>query len=194
ELSASQQPSPRSLIIQPNFQVFLMEPHMPALFWLARHASMEQIGRVSRFTFTRETLWRGLSRPGGDSIDAVIGFLERHSQKALPQNVIYTLRDWERQLHESHEEGKGAFVLKFKDESVVDRVLRSNRLKAFRLRRVDARSVVAPPEISLGDLRGALEHLGYAKTLLSGLEELVAPATVRSGSRRSVSGRRSVGP
>ncbi|HEX8727868.1 MAG TPA: hypothetical protein VF739_04555, partial [Ktedonobacterales bacterium] len=46
ELSASQQPSPRSLIIQPNFQVFLMEPHMPALFWLARHASMEQIGRV----------------------------------------------------------------------------------------------------------------------------------------------------
>ncbi|MDE3229048.1 MAG: helicase-associated domain-containing protein, partial [Chloroflexota bacterium] len=194
ELSASQQPSPRSLIIQPNFQVFLMEPHMPALFWLARYASMEQIGRVSRFTFTRETLWRGLSRPGGATIDEVIGFLERHSQKALPQNVIYTLRDWERQLHESHEEGKGAFVLKFKDESVVDRVLRSNRLKAFRLRRVDARSVVAPPEISLGDLRGALEHLGYAKTLLSGLEELVAPATVRSGSRRSVSGRRSVGP
>lgn len=193
ELSASQQPSPRSLIIQPNFQAFLMEPHMPALFWLARYASMEQIGRVSRFTFTREALWRGLSRSGSTGIDEVIGFLERHSRKELPQNVIYTLRDWERQLHESHEEGKGAFVLKFKDETVVDRVLRSNRLKVFRLRRVDARSVVAPPEISLGDLRGALERLGYAKTLLGGLEELVAPATIRADGRRSVGGRRGIG-
>jgi len=71
-------------------------------------------------------------------------------------------------------------VLKFKDEGVVDRILRSHRLKAFRLRRIDARSVVAPAEISLPDLRGALEHLGYARKLLSGLE-LVAPAAVGAG-------------
>ncbi|MGH2503304.1 MAG: helicase-associated domain-containing protein, partial [Ktedonobacterales bacterium] len=191
ELSASQQPSPRSLIIQPNFQIFLMEPHMPALFWLARFANMEQIGRVSRFTFTREALRNGLRRQGSATIDEVIAFLERHSQKALPQNVVYTLRDWERQLREAHDEP--AFVLKFKDEGVVDRVLRSNRLKVFRLRRVDSRSVVAPPEISLGDLRGALERLGYAKTLLGGLEELVAPASMRTESRRPTSGRRSAG-
>jgi len=67
-------------------------------------------------------------------------------------------------------------------------------LKVFRLRRVDSRSVVAPPEISLGDLGGALERLGYAKKLLGGLEELVAPAAaVRSVSRRSLSGRRAAG-
>ena len=77
ETGASQQPSPRSLIVQPNFQAILMEPHMPALYWLARFASMEQIGRVSRFTLTREALHNGLSRQGSDaSIDDVIAFLE----------------------------------------------------------------------------------------------------------------------
>ncbi|HEX8997948.1 MAG TPA: helicase-associated domain-containing protein [Ktedonobacterales bacterium] len=193
DLGASQQPSPRSLIIQPNFQAFLMEPHMPALFWLVRFASLEQVGRVSRFTLTREALHNGLSRSdSGETIDDVIAFLEGHNQKALPQNVIYTLRDWARQLREMQQPESSARVLKFKDESVVDRVLRSHTLKAFRLRRVDSRSVVAPPEISLGDLRGALEHLGYAKKLLGGLEELVAPAAVSAG-RRSISGRRAGG-
>ncbi len=191
ELGASQQPSPRSLIIQPNFQAFLMEPHMPALFWLARYASMEQIGRVSRFTLTREALHNGLTKQGSNAtIDDVIAFLESHNNKPLPQNVIYTLRDWARQLHESRHPESGARVLKFKDEGVVDRILRSHHLKGFRLRRVDQRSVVAPPEISLGDLRSALERLGYAKKLLGDLEELVAPAAVVRQSRSALSGRR----
>jgi hypothetical protein len=193
ELGASRQLSPRSLVIQPNFQAFLMEPHMPALYWLVRYASMEQIGRVSRFTLTREALHNGLSRQGPDAtIDEVIAFLEGHNQKPLPQNVIYTLRDWARQLRESQQPASGARVLKFKDEGVVDRILRSHRLKVFRLRRVDSRSVVAPPEISLGDLRGALEHLGYAKKLLGGLEELMVPVAVGAG-RRALGGRRAAG-
>ncbi len=195
ELGASQQPSPRSLVIQPNFQVFLMEPHMPALFWLVRFANAEQIGRVSRFTLTREALHNGLCRQGADAtIDDVIAFLEGHNQKSLPQNVVYTLRDWARQLREAQQPESSARVLKFKDEGVVDRILRSHRLKVFRLRRVDSRSVVAPPEISLGDLGGALERMGYAKKLLGGLEELVAPAAAVNGvNRRSLSGRRAAG-
>ena len=195
ELGATQQPSPRSLVIQPNFQVFLMEPHMPALFWLARFASAEQIGRVSRFTLTREALHHGLRRQGPDAtIEEVIAFLEGHNQKTLPQNVVYTLRDWARQLREAQQPESSARVLKFKDEGVVDRILRSHRLKVFRLRRVDSRSVVAPPEISLGDLRGALEALGYAKKLLGGLEELVAPAAAVNGAtRRALGGRRAAG-
>lgn len=194
EIGASQQPSPRSLIVQPNFQAILMEPHMPALYWLARFASMEQIGRVSRFTLTREALHNGLSRQGSDaSIDDVIAFLEAHNQKTLPQNVHYTLRDWARQFREAQHPENGARVLKFKDEGVVDRILRSHRLKAFRLRRVDSRSVVAPAEISLPDLRGALEHLGYARKLLSGLEELVAPAAVGAGAAHRLNGRRAPG-
>lgn len=61
ELSASQQPSSRSMVVQPNFQVLLMEPFMPGLYGLLRFASLEQVGRVSRFTLTREALERALA-------------------------------------------------------------------------------------------------------------------------------------
>ena len=85
--------------MQPNFQVLLMEPYMPALYWLVRFGVLEQIGRVSRFTLTREALSRGLKQ--GTTIDEAIDFLEQHGQKALPQNVVYTLRDWARQYREA---------------------------------------------------------------------------------------------
>jgi hypothetical protein len=58
DLSARNQPAKRSLVVQPNFQALLMEPYMPALYWLARFATLEQVGRVSRFTLTREALQR----------------------------------------------------------------------------------------------------------------------------------------
>ncbi|HKV85786.1 MAG TPA: helicase-associated domain-containing protein [Ktedonobacterales bacterium] len=174
ELSASQQAARRSLVVQPNFQVLLMEPYMPALYWLVRHASLDQIGRVSRFTLTREALGDGL-RHGG-AIDDVIAFLEAHSQKGLPQNVIYTLRDWARQAKEAIQ--PKMTLLEVHDEELAGVLVTSPKLRAFDLRRVGPRAVAVPPGASLPDLGRALERLGYAK-LLSGLEGLVTGATQR---------------
>ncbi len=171
ELSASQQPSPRSLIVQPNFQVILLEPHMPALYWLARHACLEQVGRASRFIFTRESLQRGIE--AGSTIDDIVRFLEAHSNKTLPQNVIYTLRDWARQ-RQTDQLPSSNLVLEFHDEQVTEQVITSPKLKAFNLRRVGPRSVIAPSEISRQGLWRALERYGFGKRLKSGLDEIVA--------------------
>jgi hypothetical protein len=180
DLSASQQPSSKALVVQPNFQVLLMEPYMPALYWLVRHAALEQAGRVSRFTLTREALSHGLRQ--GTSIESVIAFLEAHSQKPLPQNVVYTLHDWARQ----HKEAASPKVtlLEVQDEALAGELVTEPRLRAFQLSRVGPRAVAVPPETSLRDLRRALERLGYAK-LLSGLEDLVAAATTRRRSPRT---------
>src|SRR5260221_4371584 len=62
DLSASQQPSSKALVVQPNFQVLLMEPYMPALYWLVRHAALEQAGRGCPFTLTREAPSHGLGQ------------------------------------------------------------------------------------------------------------------------------------
>jgi hypothetical protein len=182
ESSASQQPSPRALVIQPNFQVVLMEPHTQALYWLVRYAALERVGRVSRFTLTREALRRGLGQAG--EIEEVIRFLETHSQKALPQNVIYTLRDWARQRQEE-EIAAPVRLLEVSDEELARELVTSPKLRAFQLRRVGPRAVAVPPEASLLDLRRALERLGYAQKLLSGFEELVAAATGRPTQRRA---------
>ncbi len=180
ELSASQQPSARALVVQPNFQVLLMEPHMPALYWLVRFASLDQIGRVSRFTLTREALFDGLRL--GTTIDDVLAFLESHTHKELPQNVVYTLRDWARQYREASQ--PRITLLTVHDEELAGELVTSPKLRAFRLRRVGPKSVAVPPEASLRDLRRALERLGYAK-LLGGLEDLVTAATKRRRGRTS---------
>ncbi len=186
DLSASQQPSPRSLTVQPNFQAILLEPHMPALYWLARHATLEQVGRASRFVFTRESLRRGIEE--GSTIDDIVRFLETHSNKALPQNVIYTLRDWARQRPSGPTPN---LVLEFHDEQVTELVITSPKLKAFNLRRVGPRSVTAPSEISPLSLWRALERHGFGKRLKSGLDEIVAAATNLPRNRRSSAATRS---
>lgn len=181
DLSASQQPLSRSLVVQPNFQVLLMEPYMPALYWLVRFASLEQVGRVSRFTFTREALERGLA--GGATIDDVVAFLEHHCQKALPQNVIFTLRDWARQAREAARTQPGPRLFQVSSEKVAGEMVASPKLKSFRLRLAGPRAIQVPPEASIGDLLRALERLGYAK-FLGGIEEFVATATGSMPSRR----------
>ncbi|MFI5272965.1 MAG: helicase-associated domain-containing protein [Ktedonobacterales bacterium] len=190
ELSASHQPSPKALVVQPNFEVLLMEPHMPALYQLVRIAALEQAGRVSRFTLTRDALARGVQR--GGSIEEVLAFLERHSQKALPQNVVYTLRDWARQAHEAASLAAQPRVLEAHDERVAGEIVSSPKLRAYKLRRVGPRTLAVPPETSLRDLWRALERLGYS-TLVRGLEEFAAatgikPRRTRTSSRASALG------
>lgn len=182
EQSASEMFSSRALVVQPNFQVLLMEPYMPAIYWLVRFASLDQMGRVSRFTLTRDALRRGMV--DDSTIDDVLRFLQTHSQKSLPQNVIYTLRDWARQSREAplpH-----IRLLEVNDEALAGELVTSPKLRAFRLRRVGPKSVAVPPETSLGDLHRTLTRLGYAQKLRSGFEDLVsATLPSRRRTRRS---------
>ena len=178
ELSASRQPSSRALVVQPNFEVLLMEPYMPALYQLVRFAALEQAGRVSRFTLTREALARGLRTSGASNGDEMIVFLERHSQKALPQNVVYTLRDWARQAREAAQAAAQPRTFEAQDERVAGEIATSPKLRAYKLRRIGPRTLAVPPETSLRDLWRALERLGYA-TLIRGLEEVAAAAGIK---------------
>lgn len=152
---------------------------MPAIYWLVRFGSLDQMGRVSRFTLTRDSLLRGTA--DGTPIDDVLRFLQTHSQKSLPQNVIYTLRDWARQSREKPL--PRITLLEVNDEALAGELVTSPKLRAFRLRRVGPKSVAVPPETSMGDLHRALTRLGYAQKVRSGIEDLVS-ATLPS-SRRS---------
>lgn len=186
ESSASEQPSSRALVVQPNFEVLLMEPHVPALYWLLRFSTLVQVGRVSRFTLTSEALRRGLQY--GGTVEEVLDFLGHHSQKALPQNVIYTLRDWARPDEEQTLRAMTLFAVS--DEALAGELVTAPKLQAFRLRRVGPREIAVPPEASLRELRRALDRLGYGHKLLNGVEELVTAATQLPARRRAAQANR----
>ncbi len=84
--------SSRGLVIQPNFELLLLQPDLSILYSLLPFAQANQLGLVSRLTLTKASVLRGLQ--AGKNVDQILHILREHSQKELPQNVEYTLHDW----------------------------------------------------------------------------------------------------
>ncbi len=134
----------RSLIVQPNFELLLLEEDITTLYALLPFAQLQHAGQVSRLLLTRTSLLRGMS--AGVTIDTILTTLRSHSQKDLPQNVEYTLQDWSRGY-------KGARVsqvllLEVSSEALADEICSAARFKALRPRRIGPLAVAAYCDIN----------------------------------------------
>ncbi len=163
----------RALIVQPSFEVLLLEPHMPALYALLRFTQPEQFGRASRFKLTREALMRAIS--AGQSLDDITDFLKRHSQKDLPQNVLYTLTDWAR--HYKATVLSQVVLIEVDSEATADELCGSSRLRDLGLRRIGPRAIVTPDGAALRMVRRAIERAGYAVNPAPAASLAVTPGT-----------------
>jgi hypothetical protein len=165
----------RALLVQPNFDVIVMAGHMAALFQLIRFATPLQVGRVSRFNITRDTLLRGLAQ--GLTLDGVLEFLTAGSQKPLPQNVTYTLRDWSRQYKEATI--STVTLLEVADEELASELCRSSKLTGLGLRRLGPCAIAVSGAASVREVRRLLEKIGYATKLNGVIEAASVPASQR---------------
>lgn len=80
-------------IVQPTFEIIV--PKNLSLIIreeLERFADLTAVDVTSTYRITQETIYRAGDE--GMSGEAVIAFLERHSEKAVPQNVEYSIRSW----------------------------------------------------------------------------------------------------
>lgn len=170
DLGLAQVVTEQPLVIQPNFEIVLMEPHMPALYHLVRFAQPVRIGRASRFRLTRETLLRGLGQ--GMTLPEVLAFLRRHSQREVAQNVAYTLSDWSRQYKDTHL--SHVVLIEVENEAVAEELVTSAKLRDLGLRRVGPLAVAASEGTALRNVRRAIERAGYAT-------HATAPATLAVG-------------
>ncbi len=92
---AEEQDAPsRGLVVQPNFEVLLLQPNISTLYALLPFTQAKQLGLVSSFTLTKASVTRGLN--SGLNIEQILQTLQERSQNEIPQNVEYTLRDWTR--------------------------------------------------------------------------------------------------
>jgi predicted ABC-class ATPase len=92
----------------------------------------------------------------------MLQLLEEHSQKGMPQNVDYTLRDWVKLY-------KGVTIsqvvlLEVSSEAVANEIFSSPKLKQlvqdFGLRRLGPRAIALNSDINLPELRRMLDKLG----------------------------------
>ena len=146
----------RSLIVQPSFELLLLQPDLPTVYSLLPFAQVNQIGIVSRLTLTRNSVLRGLE--AGRNIEQIIKILEEHSQKELPQNVLYTLRDWTKLYKEVTI--SQVLLLDVPSEAIANEICSSPKLSVFGLRRIAPCVIAVDSDTSLQDLRRSLDKEG----------------------------------
>ena len=146
----------RTLIVQPNFELLLLQPDLPTLYSLLPIAQVNQVGKVSRLTLTRNSLLRGLET--SKNVERVLSTLEEHSQKEIPQNVAYTLRDWGRLYKEASI--SQALLLEVENETLANEIFSLPKLKSLSLRRLGPCAIAAENGVTFSELRRTLEKEG----------------------------------
>jgi hypothetical protein len=146
----------KTLIVQPNFELLLIQPDFPTLYQLLPFAQVEQIGLVSRLTLTKAALLHGIEN--GLTLDQIVDTLTQRSQKDLPQNVIYTLNDWSK----SYQEVKisQVYLLEVSDEDAGTRLLNLSQLKKQNIRKLTATTFIISSEMNLQTLQRLLDKEG----------------------------------
>jgi len=146
----------RPLIVQPDYELLLLQPDYPTLYTLLPFARISQVEMVSRLTLTRESVRRGVE--AGWSVERSIQTLEECSQQELPQNVLYTMRDWGRLFKDAT--ATQVLLLEVSSESVADELCASARFRSLELRRLGPRAIAVGSQVSIQVLRSTLEKDG----------------------------------
>jgi hypothetical protein len=87
-------PEERPLVVQPSFELLLLQPAMPVLYELIHWSEIKRVGPVSTLTLTQKALLRGMA--AGYSVQQILTLLAQQGRKDLAQNVAYTINDWSR--------------------------------------------------------------------------------------------------
>src|SRR5260370_14091039 len=148
----------RTLVVQPSFELLLLQLDLSTLYSLLPFAQVNQVGVVSRLTLTRESILRGVA--AGSSAESILQLLEERSQKGVPQNVAYTLNDWAR-LYKGTTISQ-VVLLEVTSEAVANEICNAPKLQAFGLRMLGPFAITASHDVNPQELRPALDTIGVA--------------------------------
>jgi Helicase conserved C-terminal domain len=162
QIDESSEEHSRTLIVQPNSELLLLQPDWPTLFSLLPFAQLNQAGMVSRLTLTRASFLRALSQ--GKNIEQLQNILQKHSQKEVPQNVSYNLADWVRAYKEVT--FSQVYLIEIPSENLANEIIASGKLASFGLRRLGPCVLAASNDTDLQALRRAFEKEGIVVHIL----------------------------
>jgi hypothetical protein len=148
-----------ALILQPNFEVLVMSFDTRLVYQLLPTAELLGIGRVSTFRLTQSALLTGLRN--GVHLEELLTFLAAHTpQKTLPQNVVYTLKDWAKTYREFRL--SEAFLIETPENETADSLRRLLGNLPLELRQIEPGNFLVLPRthLTFGDLRKRLRKAG----------------------------------
>lgn len=144
------------LVIQPNFELLLLQPDLTTLYALLPFAQANQLGLVSRLTLTKASVLRGLQ--AGRNVEQILHTLQEHSQKALPQNVEYTLHDWTKAFKSANISQVLLFEVSSEDAGRILEIIPA--LQEFGVRQLAPCIFAVSGDVNLQTVRKELEKAG----------------------------------
>ncbi len=127
------------LIVQPNFEVMVLAPVSEALLvMLDRFAERISLDLVAHYRISRASITRAIQH--GLHVEDIVRQLEQAAGSELPQNVRYSLAEWERQARRI-EIWQNIILLEVDDESLLDEILADEHNQSFFGRRLTPRLI-----------------------------------------------------
>jgi len=127
------------LIVQPNFELVVLAPVSEALLIkLDRFADRVSLEHIAQYRLTKTSVSRAIQM--GLHTEQIQAILTQAAGGEIPQNVSYSLSEWERQARRV-EIWPGATLLEVDDESTLDTLLAMPEMRNLFKRRLAPRLV-----------------------------------------------------
>jgi len=109
------------LVVQPNFEVIALAPVSEALLMhLDRFAERTRLEHIAQYRLTRASVTQAIQ--SGLQAETIQHILEQAAGVSIPQNVQYSLIEWERQARHI-ELWRGVTLLEVDDAALLDQLL-----------------------------------------------------------------------
>jgi len=166
------------LIVQPNFELVALAPVSEALLVkLDRFADRIRLEHIAQYRLTKSSVTRAL--PYGLHAQEILKVLEHAAGSEIPQNVHYSLVEWERQARRI-ELWSNATLLEVDDEALLDTLFADGEARTLLRRRVAPRiAEVAPRDLP------AVQKLLWQRSYLPALSSVAAHETALESSPTS---------
>jgi hypothetical protein len=164
-----EEPAPGRLIIQPNFELVALAPVSEALLLnLDRFAERVGLERIAQYRLTKASVTRAIQM--GLHAETIQQILEQASGSDTPQNVQYSLLEWERQARRV-ELWRSATLLEVDNPALLDTLFADEETRPLLGRRL-APTLLEVPNHQLPALQEALWQRDYLPALASAPDTL----------------------
>jgi len=150
--------SAKPLVVNPDFELLVLpEGDVDELLHsLDRYAVRTRTGEVVSYRLDRGLIERAAAE--GETADQVLELLEKYSRAAIPQNVVYSVRQWAGSVQSGLIERGLLFTAD--DPAVIETVSRHAGLKGSILRTVGTTALLFDEELGESRLAQELRALG----------------------------------
>lgn len=159
------------LIVQPNFEVVVLAPISEALLIkLDRFADRVRLEHVAQYRLSKASVTRAI--PSGMDAQEILEVLEQAAGSQIPQNVRYSLTEWERQARRI-ELWPNATLLEVDDEALLDDLFATQETrKLFQRRLTPKMAEVSPRHLP------AIQELLWQRNYLPAISSVATHETI----------------